>query len=199
MAASSFDLGDRLPTIAAGRVRLRWLMDDDVSALLTVFGDSEVMRYWSHGPLADVPAARKYLDLIRECFARRELFQWGVELATNGEIIGTCTLAELSTEHRRAELGFALARSHWGRGYMREALPALLDFAFDRLELARITADADPRNDRSIRLLQRLGFQTEGSLRQHYLVNGEWQDAVLFGLLSSERHLIHTRQDDQMT
>jgi hypothetical protein len=39
----------------------------------------------------------------------------------------------------------------------------------------------------------------EGSLCQHYLVNGEWQDAVLFGLLSSERHLIHNRQDDQMT
>jgi ribosomal-protein-alanine N-acetyltransferase len=187
MAAHAFDLGDALPTISTERMRLRWLTDADVPALLEIFGDAEVMRYWSHGPFASLDEAREYLRTIRECFARHELFQWGIERTPGeGGIIGTCTLAQLDGQHRRAELGFALARAHWGNGYMREVLPALLRFAFERMDLHRITADADPRNLASLGLLTRLGFRAEGHLREHYLVNGEKQDATLFGLLRKE-------------
>lgn len=186
MSDAHLDLGDHLPTLQSSRLRLRWLTEDDVPALLAIFGDPQVMRYWSHEPFADLNDARDYLRRIRNCFASRELFQWGVELLSTGEIIGTCTLAELSRSHRRAELGFALARAHWGRGYMIEALPALLRFTFEHMRLHRVSADADPRNAASIRLLQKLGFQREGHLREHYLLNGEKQDAVLFGLLRSE-------------
>ena len=80
MAHAPFELGDQLPTIPAGRVRLRWLTDADVPALLAIFGDSEVMRYWSHGPFKSIDDAREYLRQIRDCFAKRELLQWGVEL-----------------------------------------------------------------------------------------------------------------------
>lgn len=196
MPNAPFELGESLPTIPAGRVRLRWLTDADVPALLAIFGDAEVMRYWSHGPFASIDDARDYLRQIRDCFAKRELFQWGVELLPagdggeggaegGGEIIGTCTLAQLDAQNRRAELGFALARAHWGNGYMAEALPALVRFAFEQLDLHRLTADADPRNHSSIRALSRLGFQPEGILREHYLLNGEKQDAIVFGLLRS--------------
>lgn len=195
MDAKSFDLGDHLPAIAGERVRLRWVEEADVPALLEIFGDAEVMRYWSHGPFTSMDDARDYLRKIRECFAKRELFQWGIELIDSaeggdggegGQIIGTCTLAHLDAEHRRAELGFALAKAHWGKGYMAEALPALVRFAFEELDLHRLTADADPRNHASIRVLSRLGFRPEGILREHYLLHGEKQDAVLFGMLRSE-------------
>lgn len=68
---------------------------------------------------------------------------------------------------------------------MREILPRLIHFAFaaDGLNLRRLTADADPRNASSIKLLRHLGFVQEGFLRQHYDVNGELQDAIIFGLL----------------
>lgn len=188
MSEFRIDLGDRLPTILALRLRLRWLEEADIPALFAIFSDPQVMRYWSHGPFASMDDARDYLRRIRECFAKRELFQWGIELiATDGgggdQIIGTCTLAQLDAQHRRAELGFALARAHWGCGYIAEALPALVRFAFEELDLHRLTADADPRNQASIRALERLGFQREGLLREHYLLNGEKQDAVLCGLL----------------
>src|SRR5262245_41569069 len=90
MAQSSFDLGDSLPTLPASRVQLRWLCDDDVPALLTIFGDPQVMRYWSHGPLADIDEAREYLHEIQACFRARTLFQWGVELVSTRAVIGTC-------------------------------------------------------------------------------------------------------------
>lgn len=157
-----FAIGDRLPTINSARLRLRWLTDADVPALFAIFGDAEVMRYWSHGPLKDTDDARGYLNEIRECFAKRELFQWGIELVGSEGIVGTCTLAQLDAQHKRAELGFALARAHWGNGYIAEALPALIQFAFDELDLNRLTADADPRNDASIRALERAGSSAKG-------------------------------------
>lgn len=66
---------------------------------------------------------------------------------------------------------------------MAEALPALVSFAFETLGLHRLEADVDPRNAPSIRALERAGFAREGHQRERYLLNGEAQDALLYGLL----------------
>ncbi|MDP0492521.1 MAG: GNAT family N-acetyltransferase [Verrucomicrobiota bacterium JB023] len=189
MGKTSCNHGIELPTIAAGRVRLRSLTEDDVPSLFEIFGDHEVVRYWGHSVLPDLAAARTLLEDIREHLAQKTLFQWGVEVNASGEIVGTCTLASLDFENRRAELGFALAKRFWFHGYMAEALPVLLSFAFGEMKLHRVWADTDPRNDRSIRVLERLGFRREGVLREHYLIHGESQDAVVYGLLNSDWRL----------
>jgi ribosomal-protein-alanine N-acetyltransferase len=135
--------------------------------------------------LPDLTAAAALLADIHREFRAGTLFQWGVE-AAGGQLVGTCTLARLESANRRAELGFALGRAFWGQGYIAAALPAVLEFAFGRLGLHRVFADTDPRNTPSIRALERIGFLREGLLREHYLVQGEPQDAVVFGLLRSE-------------
>jgi len=172
-----------LPTIVAERVRLRWLTPGDVDALYDVFSDPDVMRYWSSPPLQDREAAGRLLQQIRDHFERRDLFQWGVALSADDRVIGTCTLCRLDALNKRAEIGFALGRAHWGHGYMSEALEALFGIAFDEMQLRRIEADVDPRNEASIRLLERLGFEKEGHLRERWLVNGGVQDALFYGLL----------------
>ena len=178
---------NRLPTIHGERVVLRWLEDDDVDDLLGIFGDPEVMRYWSSPPLADRTAAAALLAEIREFFARHTLYQWGVALPDEGTVIGTCTLTSFHAESARAEIGFALGREHWGRGYMSDAVAALLDYAFGPLGLRRLEADVDPRNGPSLRLLERVGFRREGLLRERWVTDGEVQDSIFFGLLRRER------------
>lgn len=177
---------ERLPTIDTERLRLRWLTAEDVPALYDIFGDPDVCRYWSRPAMTNIEQAATLVHEIQDHFTRRTLFQWGVAERVTGEVIGTCTLAWLSAEHRRAEIGFALMRRAWGHGYMQEALAALLKFAFETLQLHRIEADADPRNDRSLALLERMGFKREGYLRERYFMNGEIQDAVICGLLRGE-------------
>lgn len=135
--------------------------------------------------LSDLAGAAALLEDIHQQFRAGTLFQWGVEVNRH-LLVGTCTLAYIDRVNRRAELGFALGRAYWGRGYMAAALPVVLDFAFCRLGLHRVFADADPRNAPSIRALERQGFRREGLLRHHYLVQGEPQDAVVYGLLQSE-------------
>lgn len=165
-------------------MRLRWLTEADVPALFGIFGDEEVTRYWGFAVLPDEKATAALLLEIVLGFRERTLFQWGVE--AEGRIVGTCTLARFDADNRRAELGYALGRAYWGKGYMAKALPALLVFAFEQLNLHRVFADTDPRNVPSIRVLERLGFRREGLLREHYLVQGEPQDAIVYGLLRSE-------------
>ena len=183
---SPFDVGSSLPTLKAQRVEIRWLKDADVPALFKIFSDSEVTRYWSSPPLQHQDDAEKLLGEIHSLFQSRTLFQWGVARVEDDAIIGTCTLARLDANHRVAEVGFALARDCWGRGYMKEALPLLIDFAFSRLGLRRLEADVDPRNIASLRLVERFGFKQEGLLRERYCMNAELQDAVILALLERE-------------
>lgn len=179
--------GNRLPTITASRVALRWLRDDDTQALYRIFSDPETMRYWSSGPMTDESEAAELLAQIRTCFEERSLFQWGVVHAADDEVIGTCTLAQLDVQNRRAEVGFILNRDHWRRGYMDEALGALIGYAFDELQLNRLEADVDPRNVSSLALLQKMGFTHEGLFRERWIVDGAVQDSVMLGLLSRDR------------
>jgi len=183
---STYQWGNRLPSLHSTRVILRELEDRDASALFTLFSDPEVMRYWSSRPMTDRAQAVRLLEDIREAFWDRRLFQWGIALPPRDEIIGTCTLFHFDVAHRRAEVGFALARPYWGTGLASEALSAVLAFAFGTLGLHRVEADADPRNERSLRLLERHGFRREGVLRERYHVGDEIQDAVFLGLLRSE-------------
>jgi RimJ/RimL family protein N-acetyltransferase len=176
----------QLPAIEGDRVLLRWLEERDVPRLFDIFSSHEVTRYWSWPAFDDIAKAKKLLDDIHQSFAQRSLFEWGIVRRDVDLVIGTCTLAHLDMSNGRAELGFALHRDQWGSGFAREAVSTLVDFAFGPLGLRRLEADADPRNERSLHLLEKLGFTREGFLRERWHVNGEVQDAVFFGLLARE-------------
>lgn len=154
--------------------------------MFSIFSDPAVTRYWSTPAFEDVGQAKTLLEDIRAHFEARTLFQWGVTKKEDPRIIATCTLASIDGSNGRADIGFALHRDHWGCGLMRDATTALIDFSFETLGLRRLEADVDPRNERSIRLLEQLGFVNEGHLRERWLVAGEAQDSLIYGLLARE-------------
>lgn len=175
-----------LPTLESPLVTLRALAAADLPGLLEIFGDPEVARYLSIRKLGDEADARRFLDEIHRGSETRSLFQWGVQRNRDVRLVGTCTLADIQWESGRAEVGFALGREHWGQGLMGEALPILIGYGFEQLGLNRLEADVDPRNEVSIHLLEKLGFQREGYLRQRHLKEGERQDSLILGLLASD-------------
>ena len=175
-----------LPIITTPRVVLRWISEDDIDSLYEIFSSPQVMRYWSSAPLSDREAAADLQREIAEGNESETMLKWGLALRDSDTVIGTTTLFNLSLDNGRAELGYAMAHAHWGKGYMNEALTALVSHAFEVMELHRLEADVDPRNAASIRTLERLGFQREGFLRERWHVNGEIQDAFFYGLLRRE-------------
>lgn len=178
---------DALPTLDTPRLRLRQLTHDDVPAVFAVFSDPRVMRFWSSDPLPDLDAARALVDDVDALRAADSLYQWGVEGRDDRMLIGTATLSRLDFSHRRAELGFALRSDRWGRGYATEAAARLARHAFDDLAMHRLEADVDPRNEASLAVLAKLGFEREGYAPHRWFVAGEWADSVLLGLLATRR------------
>jgi [ribosomal protein S5]-alanine N-acetyltransferase len=187
---SAFEWGSDLPRLGGGRVELRGLAAGDAPAIFEIFGDPEVMRFWSAPPLIGVAAAADMIERIQAGFRERRYFQWGIAARDTGEmpgeLLGTCTLYQLDRPHRRGEIGLALRKSAWGRGIGREALELLIGFAFGTFALHRLEADIDPHNERSLRLFERQGFRREGYLRERWHHLGEIQDAIFLGLLRRE-------------
>ena len=165
---------------------MRWASEDDIDAFYEIFSDPRVMRYWSSGPLQNREAAAAMQREIAQQNLSDTQMKWGLALRDTNKLIGTVTLFNLSRSNGRAEIGYAMGSAYWGKGYMNEALKALIVHAFDVLEFRRLEADVDPRNDASIRTLERLGFQREGFLRERWHVGGEIQDAFFYGLLKHE-------------
>jgi RimJ/RimL family protein N-acetyltransferase len=174
---------ERLQTINTSRLSLRWISVDDVDDFFAIYSNPEVMRYWSTPPLPDRNAASKLISEIHDSFERHEILKWGIALPPDNTLIGSVTLFHLDFTHHRAEIGYALGRPYWGKGYMQETLRAVLNYAFEVLNLHRIEADVDPRNAASVKTVERLGFQREGYLRERWQVNGEIQDALFYGLI----------------
>lgn len=177
---------DSLPTLLRGRLLLRALTAEDAPSLFAIFSDPEVMRYWSHRPFNRPSQAVDYLAEIRQGFESKTLFQWGLARAEDDLVIGTCTLWQLDPRNQRAEVGFALARDHWGQGWMSDGLTTLIGYSFSTLGLRRLEADVDPANAASIALLERMGFVREGLMRERWLVEGVASDSVFLGLLRKD-------------
>ena len=177
---------ETLPIITTPRIVLRWISTDDIDGLYEIFSDPQVMRYWSTVPLPNREAAAELQREIADGNENNSMLKWGLALRDSNTVIGTTTLFHLNLDNGRAEIGYAMGRAHWGKGYMNEALNALVSYAFEVMELRRLEADVDPRNLASIRTLEKLGFQREGFLRERWHVNGEIQDALFYGLLRRE-------------
>ncbi|MEM6326075.1 MAG: GNAT family N-acetyltransferase [Bacteroidota bacterium] len=172
-----------LPTLCTERLCLRHPTEADLPAFLRVFGSREDLRFWSHGPLTDEATARTYLGAIHDGVRDRTLFQWAIADGETDAMMGTCTLTAWDRDNRHAEIGFILARERWGRGLATEAVRRVLTFGFDAMGLHRVEADVHPENGASLRLLETLGFQREGYLRERWRTFGEWEDSVVLGLL----------------
>jgi ribosomal-protein-alanine N-acetyltransferase len=173
-------------TLRTKRLLLRPLAEADVPSLFEAFSDPRVMRYWSTPLWSSMDAARALVARDLKAMASGEYVRLGIERQEDGRLLGNCTLFKIDGQCRRAEIGYGLAYSAWGRGYMHEALLALLEFGFSELGLNRVEADIDPRNEPSARSLERLGFRKEGYLRERWIVGTEVSDSALYGLLLSD-------------
>ena len=171
------------------RLRLRPLREEDASVFFEVWSDPESVRYFSFPPLKGIEQAQARIadKLQASSYGKSVIFV--IESKDSGEVLGDCGMHNGEPICQRAEIGYCLARRHWGKGYMTEAIDALIEYGFKKAGLRRIEADIDPRNLPSILLVERLGFKREGYLRERWVTGrGEVADTVLYGLIQSDRH-----------
>lgn len=111
-----------------------------------------------------------------------------------GRLVGGITIGNLRYGvSQSAQIGYWMGERHAGRGYMQDAIAALISHAFDRMRLHRIEAACIPDNARSIHVLEKAGFKREGLLRSYLRINGVWQDHYIYALIADERRARETR------
>jgi [ribosomal protein S5]-alanine N-acetyltransferase len=101
-------------------------------------------------------------------------------------------LVNWSPDYRSATLGYCLSDSAWGQGFATEASNALLQWAFNTLDMNRVQAETDTRNVASCRVLEKLGFLREGTRREDCIVDGDVSDSWVYGLLGREWKPMHS-------
>lgn len=175
-----------LPTLLTPRLSLRAIADGDLRDLLAIHGDDEVTGFlpfpsWS-GEADGLAWMARMRGLVDSGAAEQRVLQ---QLG-NGKVLGTALLFAFDRNNKCAEVGYALGRAHWGRGYMREALVALCSHAFGALSLRRLQANIDPTNTASTGLIERMGFVREGVLRERWLDGNRVCDCAVYGLLARD-------------
>ena len=158
------------------RVILRDFQLEDAAAAHSVVGDDTVTRWLSF----DTRTRAQTSTMIASAIERaqqdpRTEFYLAVTLP-NDDLIGFARLGLDGV--RAAKLGYAIRADQWGRGYATDAARTLVNYGFEQLDLHRISAAIGPDNAPSIALVQRLGFQYEGCIRDHVYTNGAWRDSL---------------------
>ncbi len=173
--------------IVDDELALRRVLSDDIADLFEIYSNPEVSRFELSRPWT--------LDQVAEFVDAQTDFRPGdagaalnlvVVLRSEAKVIGNCQLTITSLESQQGVLGFSFNPRYTGRGLATRAVNAALAFGFTQLKLHRIMAAVDVRNDRSWRLMERLGMRREAHIMHGNRFNGEWIDDYHYALLSNE-------------
>jgi [ribosomal protein S5]-alanine N-acetyltransferase len=174
------------PTLTTERLVLRPFVVEDASELARLAGDRRIAETTLNIPHPyDENMAVAWIGTHAERAERDEGLALAMTERGTGAIIGAAGLG-INRPHRRGELGYWVSAEHWGRGYATEASRALIDYAFGPLDLARVVAHCLTRNPGSRRVMEKLGMQCEGRLRQHMVKWDVAEDIWIYGVLRDE-------------
>ena len=170
--------------ITEGRIQLRPLEEEDLERTRAWVNDPEVARLVNRVTPVTGPQHRDWYQRV-VTDAREVIF--AVQVVADGTHIGNCGLKQIDPRVRKGELWIYLGdRAYWGQGYGTEACRALCRFGFERLNLHRIHLYVAEYNRPAVRLYERLGFRTEGKLRDDIFQDGRYHHSIVIGLLRPE-------------
>lgn len=177
------DVFNEFPVLKTERLLLREITDDDANDIFHIRRSEEVMKYYGHYPYKHISEAQDMIDIVKNGFKNKEGIRWGITFHDSDKLIGTGGVWRILKDHLRGEIGYELSQDHWRKGIMYEALSAVTDFAFDKMNLHSLEANLDPENTGSVKLLEKLGFVKEGHTKDSYLFDGKFTDTGIYSLI----------------
>lgn len=164
-------LPDTFPPLDAGEFALREILPEDAADWYRYLGDREVTELTS----SDYDSQ-----------AEETAMRWAIARKDDGVMVGDCGYNHFDWRSESAVIGYQLSKEYWGRGVMTNAVNTMLRWGFAELGLNRIEATTNPLNHRSARVLEKLGFQREGTLRDYVLARGAFRNCWIWGLVRRE-------------
>ena len=180
-------MGEIVEVIRTSRLLLRELQETDWQAVHTYASDPEVVRYmeWGSNTKEDTTNFIQR-SITAQMEQPRKSYELAIVLKEDDRLIGACGIHVSDRNNREGWIGYCLNRQFWRQGYATETAKALLGFGFDRLCLHRIFATCEPANIVSAQVLEKIGMQHEGHLRENKWAKGKWRDSLLYAILDYE-------------
>ncbi|HEU4471517.1 MAG TPA: GNAT family protein [Flavisolibacter sp.] len=174
------------PQLFAGRFLLEEIGPEDQAFIFEGLSHPKVIPYYGvqYASFDETGAQMEFYASLRRDGTGT---WWKIVDQASGQKLGAVGYNNYQPAHRRAEIGYWLLPAFWGKGIVTEVLPVLLHYLFEEIRVHRIEAMVETANSASAKLLQKLGFTLEGSLRDYEIKNGRYISLEVYSLLSHER------------
>ena len=155
-------------------------------SLFVFWTDPEVTRYMNIDSFSTLDEVREIVTLSNQLAEINQAIRYTIFIRNTNRIVGSCGFNYMDFENGRAEISYDLGKGYWGEGYGSEVVLTLIDYWFHGLGMNRVEAKVDPRNSQSIKLLETVGFQLEGLLRQSERCKQEYIDVKMYSKLKND-------------
>jgi [ribosomal protein S5]-alanine N-acetyltransferase len=179
----------RFPLIETERLKLRRLNPDDREAVYQLFASGEVTKFYDISPFTTMKQADFWINKMKERFDSKSGVRWAIVDKLSGDLMGTCGFVWKS-HNFSGVLGYELAPAYWGKGFVTEAVSAIIDAAFDSacpFQLNRVEAYTYPQNQASQNVLIKQNFEFEGVLKDYGFWKEQFHDLSCYSMLRKNR------------
>ncbi|MFQ6020143.1 MAG: GNAT family N-acetyltransferase [Dehalococcoidia bacterium] len=175
-------IGDKI--LEGEKVRLRPVAEEDLPRFQRWLNDPDV-NHWLEGVIQPPPTLGEELAWFERAKASQISIVWSIE-TKQGQLLGNVAIFPITTQQRASFGIFIGDKAMWDRGYGTDTVRTLLHYAFHDLGLHRVQLECHEDNRRAIRCYEKCGFRHEGLLREHYIVDGQFTNTVVMGILREE-------------
>ena len=183
-----------LPELTTERLTLRKMLVADTADMYEYASRPEVTRYLTWQPHPDRDYTREYLQYLGNRYSAGMFYDWAIVYEPDCKMIGTCGFTAFNCTSDSAEVGYVLNPAYWGKGIAAEALSRVMEFGFDDMGLHRIEAKFIEENERSRRVMEKVGMTFEGVARDGMLVKGNYVNVGVCAILESEWRATHPKR-----
>ncbi len=163
--------------------KTRPILDSDLQSVYQALSNPTVYQYYGVR-YHTLEATKEQMQWYKSLVANNKGEWWAITSENEQEFYGACGLNNYEPEHRKAEVGFWLLPEYWGKGLAYRAVNQLLQYGFQKWNLHRIEAFVESGNRGSEKVLTRLGFAHEGTMRDYEFKDGRFVSWEVYGLLS---------------
>ena len=181
-----YKIFSKIPTLKTERLSLRPMHPIDTEDMFDYARREDVTRFLTWCPHESINYTKDYLTYIQNRYTLGDFYDWAVIDRESRRMIGTCGFTKIDTANNSAEIGYVLNPDFWGRGYAPEAVRRILEFGFCELSLHRIEARFMQGNERSRRVMEKVGMTFEGYHRDMVYIKGSYRTVGICAITEEE-------------
>ena len=177
---------DVFPVLESERLLFRSYVNEDAPILLSIRSNKQVHKYMDTINPVTIEDTENKILMHQKAFEEKSGITWAMIDKSTNTPIGDFGIWRFDKPNSRGEIGYVLSPEFWGKGYMKEALTTISNFAFNVLNLHSLEANVNTENENSKKLLTKFGFKQEAHFRENYYFDGQFLDSLIYCLLKSD-------------